>query len=157
MAARTTADKKLRAPPPMPSPKVISVQQVQLNGIERQAAPKVLPSPGQEEELSSPSPHPGPTGERALAQPTQLLKVTANARIREGPSTSAKKIGTALQGTALEVKARVGDWVQFVDPASGSTGWIHSSLAKPDSRSGTASLAATAMAFAPRNHRLKSG
>lgn len=141
---------------PMPPPKVTRVQPVR-TGIERQVVPKVMTSPETHEELSTPSLHPAPTMQQAAARPTELLKVTANARIREGPSTTAKKIGTALHGTTLEVKAREGDWVQFVDPVSGSTGWIHSSLAKLSSGSGTpTSLGAPpadAMAFEPPKPR----
>jgi hypothetical protein len=39
-------------------------------------------------------------------------------------------VGAAILGAALQVKAREGDWVQFVDPASGDMGWIHLSLVK---------------------------
>ena len=74
------------------------------------------------------------------------------ATIREGPSISAKKIGTAIHGAALRVKGREGNWVQFVDPATGNTAWIHSSLVRPNSRNGTTSVAgppANATSFAP--------
>jgi hypothetical protein len=57
--------------------------------------------------------------------------VIETASVRSAPSTDAEKIGTASPGAALRVKAREGDWVQFVDPASGNTGWIHASLVGP--------------------------
>ena len=55
---------------------------------------------------------------------TRCSEVTAAATIRNGPSASAKKIGTATAGAELKVRAREKDWVQFVDPSSGNTGWI---------------------------------
>jgi hypothetical protein len=103
----------------------------------------VPPSLVQQEELSSPSPHPEPIEEVAAAPPAEVLKVTANATVRNGPSTSAKKIGTVTPGTALQVKAREGNWVQFVDSSSGRMGWIHSRLVGPTSGSGAVSAAVT--------------
>ena len=100
-------------------------------------------APLQQEELSSPSPPPERIEELAAAQPAEVLKVRANAIIRNGPSTSAKKIGTATSGTALQVKAREGDWVQFVDSSSGTNGWIHSSLVGPTLGSRPTSSAVT--------------
>jgi uncharacterized protein YraI len=146
-------------PPLVSSPKIASVDAKATEQGERQFQPTadrpispgqapsyealmVPPSLMQQEELGSPSPPPEPIEELAAAQPAEVLKVTVNATIREGPSTSAKKIGTAVHGAALHVKAREGDWVQFVDPASGNTGWIHSSLVRPNSGSGTTSVAA---------------
>jgi hypothetical protein len=61
---------------------------------------------------------------------TEVFIVTAAASIRNGPSTSAKKLGTATAGAKLQVKQRENDWVHFVDPASGNTGWIQVSLLK---------------------------
>ena len=54
--------------------------------------------------------------------------MTSAATIRNGPTSAAKKIGTASAGAELHVKTREKDWVQFVDPSSGNTGWIRSSL-----------------------------
>jgi SH3 domain-containing protein len=90
-------------------------------------------------ELSSPSPPPEQVKELA---PVEVLKVRANATIRNGPSTKAKKIGAATPGTALQVKAREGNWVQFVN-SSGAGGWIHSSLVELTPESGTTSSAIT--------------
>jgi hypothetical protein len=109
-------------------------------------------SPGQQEELSSPSPPPEPIEALPAAQSAEMLKVAATATIREGPSISAKKIGTAIHGAALRVKGREANWVQFVDPATGNTAWIHSSLVRPNSGNGTTSVAgppANATSFAP--------
>ena len=61
----------------------------------------------------------------------EVFRVTAAATIRNGPSASAKKIGTATAGAELKVRTRQKDWVQFVDPSSGNTGWIQASLVAP--------------------------
>ena len=71
----------------------------------------------------------------------ELLTVTADATIRIGPSTSAKKIGTATSGVELVATARQPGWVQFIDPSSGNSGWIHSSLVAASSGGGDRSLA----------------
>ena len=91
-------------------------------------------------ELSSPSPPPEQVKELT---PVEVLKVNANATIRNGPSIKAKKIGAASPGTALQVKAREGNWVQFVNSSTGAGGWIRSSLAGLTPESGTNSSAIT--------------
>jgi hypothetical protein len=70
-----------------------------------------------------------------------MLIVTSAATIRNGPSSAAKKIGTASAGAELHVKAREKDWVQFIDPSSGNTGWIQSSLLAAASAKGVDGLA----------------
>ena len=95
------------------------------------------------EALSSPSPPPERVEELAAVQPVEVLRVRANAIIRNGPSTKAKKIGAVTPGTALQVKAREGGWVQFVNSSSGVEGWIHSSLVGLTPESGTTSSAIT--------------
>ena len=99
------------------------------------------PSPLPQEELSSP-PLSEPVQEVVGVESAEVFTVTATATIRNGPSTSAKKIGTATAGAELQVKAREKAWVQFVDPSSGNTGWIQSSLVAPASVRGGDSLAA---------------
>ena len=110
----------------VPSPKVASVPAKATEQGQRQFQPTA--DRAHQEALSSPSPPPEPIEELVAGPPPEVLKVTANARIRNGPSTSAQKIGTATLGTAIQVKAREGAWVQFVDASSGKMGWIHSSL-----------------------------
>jgi len=91
-----------------------------------------------------PAPAAEATGQEAmLPQPAELLRVKSAASIRNGPSGSAKVIGTASTGAEIEVKAREGSWVQFVDPSSGNTGWIHSSSVAPSTTAATADSAAT--------------
>jgi Bacterial SH3 domain len=103
----------------------------------------VRPAVVQQEEFSAPSPPPEPIEGPTEAQSAEVLKVTKNATLRGGPSTRAWKIGIATLGTALHVKARERNWVQFIDPSSGQIGWIHSSLVRPTSSSGAAAVAAT--------------
>ena len=67
----------------------------------------------------------------APLEPSEMLTVTSAATIRNGPFTAAKKIGTATAGAELQVKGREKDWVHFVDPSSGNTGWNQSSLLAP--------------------------
>jgi hypothetical protein len=110
----------------VPSPKVASVAAKATEQGKRQFQPTA--DRAHQEALSSPSPPPEPIEDLAAAPPPEVLKVTATARIRNGPSTSAQKIGTATLGTAIQVNAREGAWVQFVDASSGKMGWIHSSL-----------------------------
>jgi hypothetical protein len=91
-------------------------------------------------ELSSPSPPPEQVKELSTVE---VLKVKANATIRSGPSTKATKIGVATPGTALKVKTREGNWVQFVNSSAHVGGWIHSSLVELTPESGTTSSAIT--------------
>lgn len=105
------------------------------------------PLPLPEQELNSPSSE--PTQDGARAQSGEMLRVTAAATIRSGPSTTAKKIGTATPGAELQVKARQTDWVEFVDPSSSNTGWIHSSLVAPTTGVGADELATTREAEIP--------
>jgi outer membrane protein OmpA-like peptidoglycan-associated protein len=107
------------------------------------AAFTVRPPLVQHEEFSAPSPPPEPIDDPAEAQSHEVLKVTKTATLRARPSTRAWKIGIATLGKALHVKARERNWVQFLDPSSGQIGWIHSSLVRPTSSSGAATVAAS--------------
>jgi uncharacterized protein YraI len=110
---------------------------------------KVPPSLLPEQKPDSPPPPPESVQDDAGGQSAEVLTATAVATIRSGPSTTAKKIGTATPGAQLQVKARETGWVQFVDPSSGNTGWIHSSLVAPASEAGTDGLATTQEAEIP--------
>jgi hypothetical protein len=57
---------------------------------------------------------------------SEMLKVTEAAAIRNGPSTTAKLIGTVTPGAELEAQEHENGWIQFVDPSSGNSGWIQS-------------------------------
>ena len=58
----------------------------------------------------------------------ELFEVREAASIRNGPSPTAVVIGTASPGAQLRIKARENNWIQFVDPTSGNTGWIETHL-----------------------------
>ena len=129
-------------------PKVASIdgKPIQEGGQPPDSVPSaftVRPPLVQQEEFSAPSPPLEPIDDPAEAQSAEVLKVTKNATLRAGPSTRAWKIGIATLGTALHVKARERNWVQFIDPSSGQIGWIHSSLVRPTSSSRTATVAAS--------------
>ena len=98
----------------------------------------VPPAAQQEETTSPPSPETiqeasAPPPSTSAAPSGEVLKTTAAANIRDGPSTRSKVIGTATLGAELQAKARENGWIQFVDPSSGNSGWIHSSLVAPAS------------------------
>lgn len=61
----------------------------------------------------------------------QLLKITSAVSIRNGPSASADIIGMAYAGTVARVASRDSGWTQIVDPSSGRTGWIDSTVLSP--------------------------
>ena len=105
------------------------------------ASSEPVPStPSPAEELATPAPS-EPARDVVEVRPNEMLIVTSAATIRNGPSSAAKKIGTASAGAELHVKAREKDWVQFVDPSSGNTGWIQSSLLAAASAKGVDGLA----------------
>src|SRR5262245_52405470 len=57
--------------------------------------------------------------------------LTATATIRNGPSDSADIIGRAHAGARARVASRDSGWSQIVDPASGKSGWVDSSILVP--------------------------
>ena len=90
-----------------------------------------------------------PVQEVSEVESDEVLIVTAAATIRNGPSKSSKKIGTATAGAELQVKTREKGWVQFVDPSSGNTGWIQSALLAPAPGSEAHNLAVPEVAGTP--------
>ena len=100
----------------------------------------------QEEFPAAPS---EPVQDAVQAQPTEMLIVTSEATIRNGPSKKAKKIGSATAGAELQVKGRENEFVQFIDPSSGNTGWIQSSFLAPASGSGAERIAPPQRAETP--------
>jgi uncharacterized protein YraI len=79
------------------------------------------------------------------AEPSKIatLRLNSAANIRSGPSLTAPIIGTAAVGAELQVTAYDADWVQFIDPSSGKTGWVHSQSVEADTTSKAAAVAAT--------------
>jgi hypothetical protein len=71
----------------------------------------------------------------------QLFKIVSVVSIRNGPSPSADIIGMAYAGTVARVASRDSGWTQIVDPSSGKSGWIDSSVLSPLMR--TADTAST--------------
>lgn len=102
-----------------------------------------LTIPLPEDELNSTHPSTSSTQDQIAVPVAEVLTTTASATIRNGPSTTAEKIGTANEGAELQVKDREADWIQFVDPRSGNSGWIHSSLTSPSPGREPDSLAAS--------------
>ena len=58
----------------------------------------------------------------------ELLQVIRAAKIRNGPSNASRIIGTATPGAELQVRSQESGWIEFVDPASGNSGWIQADL-----------------------------
>lgn len=65
------------------------------------------------------------------ANEAQVLKLNSPASIRNGPSAAADIIGTARAGAEVQVASSDSGWVQIVDPSSGRTGWIASTVLSP--------------------------
>lgn len=61
----------------------------------------------------------------------EFVMLTATATIRNGPSDSADIIGRAHAGARARVASRDSGWSQIVDPASGNSGWVDSSVLVP--------------------------
>ena len=59
------------------------------------------------------------------------MKLTSASSIHNGPSASADIIGTVYSGAEVRVASRNSEWVQIVDPSSGRTGWIDSTVLSP--------------------------
>ncbi len=72
----------------------------------------------------------GDTGAPA-GPPPELVTVTAQASIREGPSPAAAILGVAQQGAEAQVISRQAEWLQVIDPRSKKIGWIEASFLTP--------------------------
>ena len=112
------------------------------------------PPPAWPRELADPASS-EPVQEVPEVESADIFIVTAAATIRNGPSKSSKKIGIATAGAKLRVKARENDWVQFVDPSSGNTGWIQSALLATASESEAHGLASPELEETPPNKAAK--
>ena len=112
------------------------------------------PPPARPRELAGPASS-EPVQEVPEVESADIFIVTAAATIRNGPSKSSEKIGTAKAGAKLRVNEREKDWVQFVDPSSGNTGWIQSALLANASESEAHSLASPEVAETAPNKAAK--
>ncbi len=119
-----TPDQLLHESPPLSEPSSPLLKAPLAVQVSSEPVPST-PSPAEELATAVPS---EPARDVVEVRPNEMLIVTSAATIRNAPSPAAKKIGTASAGAELHVKAREKDWVQFVDPSSGNTGWIQSSL-----------------------------
>jgi uncharacterized protein YraI len=163
---------KDQGPPPSPIPSVARVEStesapagsVQVEAINPALAdrPHAIspeePSSEAPTATNSPSPVQQEQQPPAAAEETstvsspevvEMLRVTSAASIRSGPSASAEVIGTARAGAEVRVAARNSGWVQFVDPASGKTGWISLTFLAPSAGGVDTALTAAPAAQLP--------
>ncbi len=75
---------------------------------------------------------PPQTPPNPLPNQSETLRVASAASIRKGPSTSHDIVGTVQAGAEVQILTRESGWVQFIDPASGRTGWIYSKFLASD-------------------------
>jgi SH3-like domain-containing protein len=83
-------------------------------------------------EVPSPVAVPSPT-----ASKDEFVTITSAVSVRNGPSASAEVIGRAHAGARARVASHDSGWAQIVDPASGNTGWIDSSVLVPSATTAT--------------------
>ena len=80
-----------------------------------------------------------PAENPSLAAPKdEFVMITSAASLRDGPSASAQLIGRAYAGARARVASRDAGWAQIVDPASGHSGWVDSSILVPSPTTETA-------------------
>jgi len=70
----------------------------------------------------------------------ELVTVTAQASIREGPSPAAAILGVAQPGAEAQVISRQAEWRQVIDPRSKKIGWIEASFLTAQSEPATPAL-----------------
>ena len=65
----------------------------------------------------------------------ELTVISPRVNIRAGPGTDYAVVGSAAEGQVLILKGRTGNWYQvFVPREEPVIGWIHSNLARVDSK-----------------------
>jgi hypothetical protein len=97
------------------------------------AAESQSPATAEAIEVPSPAESPSPT-----APKDEFVMITSAASLRDGPSASAHLIGRAYAGARARVASRDAGWAQIVDPASGHSGWVDSSVLVPSPTTETA-------------------
>ena len=100
-----------------------------------EASPAIKTESPATQALEIPSPVEVPT---SAAPKDEFVTITSAASVRNGPSASADIIGRAQAGARARVASRDSGWSQIVDPASGNTGWVDSSLLAPSPSTETA-------------------
>jgi hypothetical protein len=99
----------------------------------RPAAESESPASAEAIEVPSPAESLSPAGPK-----DEFVMITSAASLRDGPSASAHLIGRAYAGARARVASRDAGWAQIVDPASGHSGWVHSSVLVPSPTTETA-------------------
>jgi hypothetical protein len=89
---------------------------------------KPLPVTEKEEIASAGTSLPGNLAAPAGSPLPETFKVIKAAKVRNGPSSASKIIGTAAPGAELQVSRQENGWIQFVDPSSGNSGWIQADV-----------------------------
>jgi uncharacterized protein YraI len=134
---------EVRRPKPVIAPP--ETQAIPSSTVERPHA--ISPDqPSSEPPAAYEAPEPPPIAlPTPTADPSEIatLRLNAAASIRSGPSLTAPIIGTAAVGAELQVTAYDADWVQFIDPNTGKTGWVHSQSVEPGAASKAAVAATT--------------
>ena len=100
-----------------------------------EASPAIKTESPATQAVEIPSPVEVPT---SAAPKDEFVTITSAASVRNGPSASADIIGRAHAGARARVASRDSGWSQIVDPASGNTGWVDSSLLAPSPSTETA-------------------
>ena len=100
-----------------------------------EASPAIKAESPATQAVEIPSPVEVPT---SAAPKDEFVTITSAASVRNGPSASADIIGRAHAGARARVASRDSGWSQIVDPASGNTGWVDSSLLAPSPSTETA-------------------
>jgi len=77
----------------------------------------------------------------------EWMQVVSGVNMRAGPSTANPVITVQRRGTALEVLARDGAWIEVRNPDTGETGWVYASYLGP--AEGPVQAAGSASSSAP--------
>jgi len=65
-----------------------------------------------------------PASAETEAEP-EWVELSGSANMREGPSSNAKTMRTAMRGTKFHAIGRKGNWIQVTDPDTKEIGWIY--------------------------------
>lgn len=71
---------------------------------------------------------PDPASESASSK--HWVEVVEDVNMRSGPSTADRIVKVQHEGARLKVSDRDGNWVQVIEPGSGTAGWIYERYVK---------------------------
>jgi hypothetical protein len=128
-------DQLYLSPPAQNSPHAILPDAKPVTATSETAAAREAPASAEATELPSAVENPSPD-----APKDEFVMIISSASLRDGPSATAHLIGRAYAGARARVASRDSGWAEIVDPASGHSGWINSSVLVP---SATTEMAAT--------------